>query len=155
MILQSKYEIGQRVFAARVSYTSTLVPCPDCLGSKEWTVTTPSGESWKHPCNTCNVAWYSRGTVEQYADRPVIEEMTVGSVQIDTASDKPTRYMCLETGIGSGALYEEDRLHSTLEEAQIWCSEELKRVAGLREAEMARIRERKKKGTIYRKGKGV
>jgi hypothetical protein len=82
MILQSKYEIGQRVFAARVSYTSTLVPCPDCLGSKEWTVTTPSGESWK-------------------------------------------------------------------------CSEELKRVAGLREAEMARIRERKKKGTIYRKGKGV
>ena len=81
--------------------------------------------------------------------------MTVGSVQIDTASDKPTRYMCLETGIGSGALYEEDRLHLTLEEAQIWCSEELKRVAGLREAEMARIRERKKKGTIYWKGKGV
>ncbi len=49
-----------------------------------------------------------------------VQALTVGSIQIDTAKSygDPVRYMCHETGIGSGQVYDESRLYGTKEEAE-------------------------------------
>ena len=50
----------------------------------------------------------------------VLDRLTVGSIQIDTASRNghPVSYMCRETGVGSGQIYYENMLHPTEEEAR-------------------------------------
>lgn len=133
-----KFYIGQQVFCVRIVYGTTERECPDCLGKKEWTCTAPSGEFWQAPCNTCNSGWFSTGRVIVYEDRVSKEKLTIGSIQINTAAnekDGPIRYMCIETGVGSGSIYREQELFASDEEANEYGKQELNRVIGLREKE--------------------
>lgn len=51
--------------------------------------------------------------------------MTIGSIETHTPGDfhsgyyAPVRYMCVETGIGSGSVYDERNLYETKEQATI------------------------------------
>lgn len=132
--LMPKFKIGQLIFCASVSWSEIKIKCPDCLGTLEWEVHTPAGEVFKHPCNTCKYGWQNSGYVSEWKDAAQIVLRTVGSIQTDTASNTPIRYMCEETGIGSGSIYNEANLFATKEAAEEWCAEELKRVSGLRQA---------------------
>jgi hypothetical protein len=50
---------------------------------------------------------------------PYVRQLTVGSIQIDTASDpgEHVRYMCVETGVGSGNVYYQSDAAASYEEA--------------------------------------
>lgn len=146
-----KFEIGQRVICVRVSWCEEKVPCPDCVGSAEWKVVAPSGEQWTVPCNTCSAGWHSTGYVVDYDDRIKKEHLTIGSIQVDTERKEcPVRYMCRETGVGSGTIWEESRLFATEDQADAYGVAEMNRVKGLRQAEELRQREQKKSKRIYK-----
>jgi len=121
------------------------VQCPDCLGTKEWRVLLPSGEEFQHDCRTCSRGYYSEGRVAEYGDRGIVVERTIGSIRVDTADEnRPVSYMCCETGVGSGTVYDEKNLFLTKQEADTWVASELERVKGLRQAEELRQRKVKK-----------
>lgn len=158
MDLKPKYKIGDKVVVARVVWQAKDVTCPDCLGTKEWTVNLPSGEVFQHDCQTCRAGWYSTGTVAEWGDFPHYEHLTIGSVRTDTAADEKEAisYMCVETGVRTGSVYYESNIFPNMTEAESWCAQELVRVKGVRQEQELAARSRKKKDpliNVKRKGK--
>lgn len=121
-----KYRIGQQVFHASKWSTSGQYPCPDCLGSGKWKVTTPAGSEMVSGCQRCGQ--YSSSDIPSLKFQKwegSVQPLTIGSVQINTAAGKdhhwqrdPVQYMCRETGIGSGTVYDERKLYLTEDEAK-------------------------------------
>lgn len=117
--IQPKYSIGQQVYGASAERRHRWEKCPDCLGTLEWTVTTPGGDEFLLPCNTCQVGFERKGAIAVYEERPVVQPLTIGSVRLDTNdAEHPITYMCQETGVGSGTLHRETNLFPTYEEAK-------------------------------------
>lgn len=110
-----RYKIGDTVWYGTAHKTRKSHDCPDCLGTKQWTVTTPAGATLQAECQRCSTGYSSLRDVPslhycEYA--PEVRRMTIGSVRVDTAEtrDSPISYMCVETGVGSGAIYYETKL---------------------------------------------
>ena len=140
-----KFTEGQRVFCVSTGWSERKIICPDCLGKLEWTVTCPSGEVFQHPCRTCTYGWQTTGQVSEWGDHSRIVERTIGSVRVDTGDkDRPVSYMCTETGVGSGSVYDEKDLFASKPEAEIYAASELERIKGLRMAEEMASRKRRK-----------
>jgi hypothetical protein len=115
-----RYHIGETVWSWYTKQERKRLPCPDCLDTKKWTVKTPAGEAFEVPCQRCSLP-YSRpaGYPEVPVFSVVVEQRTIGSVRIDTASQRePVEYMCRETGIGSGTVYPEAHLYPDEESAR-------------------------------------
>ena len=120
-----KFRIGQQVFHPSTYGATGQYPCPDCLGSGKWKVTTPAGSEMATGCQRCGS--YSSSDIPSLKYRTwkgSVQSLTIGSVQINTAAGEshwqrdPVQYMCRETGIGSGTIYDERKLFETEEEAQ-------------------------------------
>lgn len=120
--IDSKYSIGQEVFIGDAPWSPTREQCPDCLGSGKWNVTTPKGEAFEVPCNTCWEGYHATGTILVYGYNPLVERRTVGSIRINTSGDEPVEYMCNETGVGCGRVYRESSLFATREEAEAYAA---------------------------------
>ena len=130
-IIHTKFVLGTRVW--RVSWTSPKRqdPCPFCAGVGRICGTDGSSER----CPKCRGAgsktvWLPR--CYSVGDRP----LTLGEVQVRERAEyregpesefdnfgwqeakREERYMCRETGIGSGSLHDADDLFATREEAQ-------------------------------------
>lgn len=117
-----RYKHGDTVWVSRIEQTQGQWPCPDCLGSGVWKVTTPAGEELECSCQRCgDGAVYSRDipTLHYTKRLPHANKRTIGSVRIDTAYGKehPVEYMCRETGTGNGSVYYEELLHDSEEAA--------------------------------------
>lgn len=151
-----KFEIGQKVICVTVRWCEERKACPDCIGSATWNVIAPSGEQWTVPCNTCSEGWYSTGSVLEYDDRIKKEHLTIGSIQIDTErKNSPVRYMCCETGVGSGTIWDESCLFATKDEADAYGAAELNRVRGLRQADQIKHLKQKKEQRLYKPTKAA
>lgn len=117
-----KYAIGDVVFEANTHETSTARQCPDCQGLKRWTVTTPAGEIFTVPCQRCDRQMELPSLYER-TWTPSTKQLTIGQVNIqhpprtDWANEEPVRYMCAESGIGSGRVYNESQLFAIESEA--------------------------------------
>jgi hypothetical protein len=117
MELTTKYAIGDTVYRSGIVSSSRRLPCPDCLDTRKWFIRTPAGLETEVVCQRCASGHYARDlpslTVQDW--RPHVESLTIGSARIDTADETHRRisYMCLETGVGSGAIYYETDLHPT------------------------------------------
>lgn len=110
-MLQTKFNRGDTVYYGTVNSIGHAIICPDCLGTKEWLVKTPAGQEFKTPCGTCTQGWETLGTINNWECIPHVEKLTIGSVRIDTADrENPIAYMCTETGVGSGTVYNEKDL---------------------------------------------
>lgn len=111
-----RYRIGQRVWVVSTKTERGMHPCPDCHGSKTWKTTTAAGETIDIQCPRCTDWSNSRDLPPLAFTRylPYVQCLTVGSIQIDTAErhGELVKYMCNETGIGSGTVWREDQLHS-------------------------------------------
>lgn len=145
-----KYKIGDTVFCASRLRQCKKIQCPDCLGQKAWSVTAPSGEAWETACGTCEHGYMgSLGVIDRWEVDDYIQQLTIGSVQIDTANspEETVRYMCLETGVGSGSVYYETRLHPTMDTAKAWCAAEASRYADEENYRLAKIAAHRKKVT--------
>lgn len=149
-MLNPKYEINQEVYGAHAYWLPDNVTCPDCLGTTNWSVTTPAGETFQVRCHTCNEGWYSSGKVRVYSYRPQVERLTIGSIRIDTNDEKPISYMCVETGVGSGTIHHEETLFPTYDEALAKAITLSDQYAKQKQEEEEKSRKRKKKEMVYK-----
>lgn len=113
MNLNPKFSIGDKVFFVSTTTTTGRHDCPDCGGSKVWEAKSPAGQTIEMDCPRCTRRHYDAGLSLDYTKSvPWVRELTIGSVRIDTAAEKPISYMCQETGVGSGSVYYEESLFS-------------------------------------------
>lgn len=134
MIPTPRYSVGDTVWAALSDTTVQPVFCPECNGTNRWTATSPSGITLEIECPACTWGRVSPQYPE-FVAQPGVRRLTIGSVRVDTASDRPVEYMTVETGIGSGTVWDERRLFDTEEEAmrasvllsQAWAYEQTER----------------------------
>ena len=125
MNIETKFDIGDTAYLGRADWREHRVECPSCKGSGWWTVVAHSGDlgHWQVTCQVCKDyhIWddtaRGRGTVKQSGREAVVSEMTIGSIQVNTHDDRETRYMCVETGIGTGTIWSEEDLFHTRDEA--------------------------------------
>lgn len=145
-LIQPKYRIGQKVFAASGDYREERETCPDCLGKCDWEVTTPAGDAFHIPCGTCHEGYFSVGTVRVYRDAPVVHELTIGSVRMDTADEKdPIDYQCRETGVGTGRVWYERLLFTDHDSAMAVAVRIASEAADARRKQQAEQVERERK----------
>jgi hypothetical protein len=120
--IETKYSIGDVVYFATTTKERRRHACPDCLGSEKWSVTSPAGTEYSIACPRCTRGYLADRdlSLDYTVYAPVVTRLTIGSVQFNSAAgsyDSGTRYMCTETGVGSGSIYDEDRLFETEEGA--------------------------------------
>lgn len=115
MNIEPKYKIGDVVYRANTTKEKKQHKCPDCLGAKEWKVTSPGGAEYTFDCPRCNTHYQNNHevSIDYWTHTPYVTRLTIGSVQTDTAAELPVRYMAVETGVGSGSIYYEKDLHET------------------------------------------
>lgn len=127
-IPQPQFEEGDAVFLATTKRETEQYDCPDCEGSREWTVRTPAGSEFTVKCQRCS--HYSRGdlpSLKHTVYYPEVKALTIGSVRIDSGDENPVTYMCKETGVGTGRIYKESDLYARREPAQEAAGEEAER----------------------------
>lgn len=123
MLPVPKFAIGQTVWRATMRHSAASWPCPDCAGTGLWKVTTAANDTLTLSCGRCGGSSCSSEGIPslRYEKRePSVQSLTIGSVRIDTADydGETVKYMCRETGIGSGSVYRESELHDTEAAAQ-------------------------------------
>lgn len=120
MEIKTKFSIGDTVYAAETQTTTKSHSCPDCNGSRKWKAISPAGGEYEITCPRCGTRYLSdNGLSLQYTVHvPTTRVLTIGSVQVNTHDAyAQNRYMCKETGIGSGTVHPEAGLHATKESA--------------------------------------
>lgn len=113
--ITTKYSVGDTVFYASTETERRQHPCPDCKGSRQWKALSPAGGEYSFACPRCGGGYsgHSDLSLAYTAHVPAVRRLTVGSVQYNSAPgayDSGARYMCVETGIGSGSVYSESDL---------------------------------------------
>lgn len=118
-----KFLIGETAYYAEVQSVTHKHPCPDCLGKQKWSVTSPAGLETAVPCPRCSRQSFFDKSIpglEYEKAVPAVRALTIGSIEAKTHpyySDDSIKYMCRETGMGSGHVYYERQLHKTHDEA--------------------------------------
>lgn len=127
--IETKFAIGDVVFYAGTTIEQKKRPCPDCKDERKWMATSPAGHEYSFPCPRCAVNFSANDglSLSYSASTPAVRCMTIGSVSHNTHGSTfkdgqwvhgpETRYMCNETGVGSGSSYGEDVLFLTKDEA--------------------------------------
>lgn len=117
-----KYAIGDRVYFVSTNLTHKRLPCPDCLGSKKWRVVSPAGIECSTDCPRCKRMFSDLPSLDVPCYESCVRSLTIGSIQINTADydGEPVKYMCVETGVGSGSVYKESALFADGTEAGIY-----------------------------------
>jgi hypothetical protein len=118
-----RYALGDVVFSSGMTSTTKSHSCPDCLGTRKWSCTSPAGETHEMDCPRCASysSFHGQSSLpplryQGYATH--VQRLTIGSVRIDTAErEDPVQYMAHETGVGSGSIYRERSLYPTKDEA--------------------------------------
>lgn len=111
-----KFSIGDKVWVGDWTTETTWEACPECQGTQFWTCKTPAGNTVLIRCPDCDT-WDRRGLTRVYRNVPTAVQLTIGSVRINTSDENPISYMCEETGVGSGSVWDEERLSFSVEEA--------------------------------------
>jgi hypothetical protein len=110
--ITTKYSEGDTIYFASTQSEKRKHDCPDCLGERKWKTVSPAGGEYEFDCPRCAAPYMSNPklSLAYQAYAPFVSKMTIGSVQFNTAKgayDQGARYMCRETGVGSGAVYNE------------------------------------------------
>ena len=126
MQLNTKYDLGDRIWTIKKQGVKEWVRCTACPGyespvssfEKRTTVVLGNGEEYTCPeCRGDGGAYVHMG-LEWVPDR----ELTVGQVGVTLSEqNREERYMCKETGVGSGSVYFEEKIFPSLLLAQLAC----------------------------------
>ena len=123
-IIETKYSTGDTVFHASVATERKQHPCPDCGGTRRWKALSPAGGQYEFTCPRCSASYRANDdlSLEYSSTVPRTQRLTIGSVRYNSAGgsyDEGASYMCLETGVGSGSIYDEKDLFATEDEALV------------------------------------
>lgn len=122
-VIETKYSIGDVVWHASTSTERKQHPCPDCNGTRKWKAISPAGNEYDFTCPRCTARYQSNDvlSLDYSVSVGAVRKLTIGSVRHDShkfGGGSETQYMCAETGVGSGNVYDEDRLFPSEEEAR-------------------------------------
>lgn len=118
MIMQSKFNLGDKIYRLGGLYidypNEHHKECNICSSTGQITI---KGENFR--CPKCGGKMETDFSVSRYhRGKPSAIAGTIGQISVTIREDKTEiRYMCEETGIGSGAVYLEDECFATYEEA--------------------------------------
>lgn len=120
--ITTKYSVGDTVFYSATNTERKKHPCPDCKGSGKWAAQSPAGSEYSFACPRCSASYNSDRdlTLDYSAAVPSVRHLTIGSIQYNShygSYDHGARYMCNETGVGGGSVYNESDLFETEAEA--------------------------------------
>lgn len=123
-VIETKFSVGDVVYHAATTTERKQHPCPDCLGSRKWSLRSPAGTDYEIGCPRCAARFMNDRdlSLDYTAHVPYAKRLTIGSVQYNShagAFDHGARYMCVETGVGGGSVYDEARLFETEADALI------------------------------------
>ena len=135
MKFESKYYFGDVVYHIWQKATQTWETCPFCGGEKK----TTGKDGSEHLCPKCygRAGQYILGKQEWQ----VVETLTIAEIRIKARAEDPVgidpgtifanygpqkglyeeEYMCKETGVGSGSVYDVSTLFPSKDEAQAQC----------------------------------
>ena len=123
--IETKYGVGDVVFHATITTEKRSHPCPDCRASRKWKAISPAGGEFEVSCPRCSQNYMNNRDLRLHSSWwvPSVRRLTIGSVQANSQPYDGTygtgnRYMCVETGVGSGWVYDEGDLFRTEEEAR-------------------------------------
>lgn len=121
-MIETKYGIGDLVYHAGTATEAKRHPCPDCNDTRKWSAISPAGNEYTFGCPRCAASYTSHNnlSLSYTATVPCVSRRTIGSIQYNSAPgiyDHGARYMCVETGVGSGSVYSEADLFTTHDEA--------------------------------------
>lgn len=117
-IIETKYNLGDVVYHAGYYHDSYFEKCPDCDGTGEWKV---EGKDLRIACKTCNEGYWQKSTagkVQKFKYFPNVRKLTIGQIRATIGYGSEVRYMCKETGVGSGTLWCESLLTKDKELAE-------------------------------------
>lgn len=112
MRLTSKYGIGDKVWGVHIWQGRKEIVCPECEGGGTLKI---EGRDKYIECINC----WKRGKVitedpdQYYIARP----LTIGSIEAFFGKLLIVKYMCDETGVGSGTVWKQENLFLSEEEA--------------------------------------
>lgn len=113
-----RFAIGDVVYVAAVERSVEQLPCPDCLGTKKWTVKSPAGGEYTTACPRCGDTYSLRN------DMPSLKvECWVGKANrrvitgMELHAGRTPEYRS-EIGQGSSWIVHEDKAWLTEAEAQ-------------------------------------
>lgn len=117
-VIETKYSVDDVVYYAGLTTERKQHPCPDCKGERKWKATSPAGSEYVFSCPRCRTRYSSHDELrlDYTAYVPCVSRLTIGSVQFNSARgswDSGARYMCVETGVGGGSVYDEAKLFPT------------------------------------------
>lgn len=117
MLVKTKFAMGERVWKAWKGSESYWEPCAFCDATGQ--ISSADGNTIR-PCPEC---YGRKGSKEWRSKKWLVQgPLTVGEVRLEINADTfEERYMCVETGIGSGTLHEAEHLFETEDEAQAYC----------------------------------
>jgi hypothetical protein len=121
-VIETKYSVGDVVWHASTSTERKQHPCPDCNNTRKWKAVSPAGNEYEFRCPRCATRFQHNDilSLEYSSACPLVHKRTIGSVRHDShkfGGGSETEYMCLETGVGSGNLYNEESLFASEAEA--------------------------------------
>ena len=114
MKLISRYDVGDVVYGIYIHAKRYWKVCGTCEGTA--TVTVSGHEYVTTYCPSCRGGKIWQDTEGKYF---VIQQLTIGQVRIQAGFQPEVRYMCEETGVGSGMLWREDQLFLSMIEAEL------------------------------------
>jgi hypothetical protein len=116
MNIETKFDLGQKVWKIRRERRKEWEPCAFCGGEGRIT-----GKNNKDRyCPAC-IGHRGKDIYKDMAWSVVEESMTVGEVKIRRSLRKESdeeQYMCWETGVGSGTLHDADDLFASFDKAE-------------------------------------
>lgn len=108
--LKTKYNLKQTVYNAYCTNQPYSVPCEDCDGTGYWKIANTEKTIGCHTCNKED-GWYNTpGKITKYKYFPGVQKLTIGQVRVTIGHQAEIRYMCKESGLGSGTLWSEKSL---------------------------------------------
>jgi len=119
--IEIKFAIDEKVYCAEGNCAQVKETCPDCLGEAVCLVKMRNGEEIETGCPTCYTVFGSSGFITTRKTEHNIVIRTIGEIGLEHGIG---RYMCHETGVGSGQIYTDDNLFKTKEEAGKECEKQ-------------------------------
>lgn len=143
MQFETKYNFGDVVYYSTTESREVRTVCPECNGEKTFAVV---GKDFRAACRHCKFRGYGQptGYLLSYETVPAYRRLTIGQIRLEVTDspgcadssatevfssdgdgntnfspkkERKEMYMALETGIGSGSLYDVERLFDTSEAA--------------------------------------
>jgi len=115
MIITTRFSIGDKVWLGTTRWANKSVVCKACGGDAKFCVGCKDGTTISVKCPRCS----GFGVDNFYDFRPIVEELTIGSVRFDSHDKgEEESYMCCETGVGAGSIFTGCVLFATREEAE-------------------------------------